>query len=288
MFVLANRIEGAPEPRILLLQDDHPVPLRFLNNVRYIAMMLSGKTALITGGGSGIGRATTIRFAEEGADVWIVGNDEATLCKTAEEIGPKCKVALCDVTDAARLSAIIDSLEQLDIVVSNAAVSFPSMLDEVTEAWRRMMEINLWGGVNVCLAGGRKMIRDGRGGRIITISSVLGQIAEQNSTAYGMAKAALIQFTKQLAIEWADHHILVNSVAPGVILTPMSFAGGSNETESDWFKQFYVHPDRPRIPLKRPGQPEEIAETILFFANPRNSYCTGQTLVSDGGLMSKF
>lgn len=251
-------------------------------------MILTGKTALITGGGSGIGRATAIRFAEEGAEVVIVGRNEAMLRETAEIVGPKCKVAVGDVSDAAILSELVDSLAQLDILVSNAAVSYPTPIDEVTEEWRRMVEINLWGSVNACLAGGRRMRREGRGGRIVIVSSILGQIAEVGSTAYGMAKAALNQFTRQLAVEWAAENILVNSVAPGFVVTPMSFVGGTNETESDWFKQFYSNAERPRIPLMRPGQPEEIAESVLFFANPRNTYCTGQTLVVDGGLTIKF
>ncbi|MFV0416718.1 MAG: SDR family NAD(P)-dependent oxidoreductase, partial [Chthoniobacterales bacterium] len=124
--------------------------------------------------------------------------------------------------------------------------------------------------------------------RIVIVSSILGGLAEPGSTPYGMAKAAINQLARQLAGEWAEHGILVNVVAPGFVETPMSFVSGSNELESEWCRQFYLNPERPRVPLLRPGQPEEIAEAVLFFANPRNTYTTGTTLTVDGGLTIKF
>lgn len=132
------------------------------------------------------------------------------------------------------------------------------------------------------------MIEQGSGGRIVIISSILSSIAEPGSTHYAMAKAALNQLGRQLAVEWAEYGILVNVIAPGFVLTPMSFASGANEFESDWFKEFFVNPKRPRVPLRRPGRPEEIAEAILFFANPRNTYCTGSVLSVDGGITVSF
>ena len=120
------------------------------------------------------------------------------------------------------------------------------------------------------------------------VSSILGELAEPGSTPYGMAKAAINQLARQLAGEWAVHGILVNVVAPGFVLTPMSMVSGQNELESDWCKQFFLNPERPRVPLLRAGEPGEIAEAILFFANPRNTYCTGAVLTVDGGLTIKF
>lgn len=251
--------------------------------------MLKGKTALVTGGGTGIGRATARRFSEAGADVWIVGRSQETLQETASLIGPTCHALVCDVSDAAELERVTESLPALDVLVSNAAVSFAiDALSGPPEEWRRMIEVNMWGTVNVCRAAGRRMIRDGREGRIVMVSSIHGELAEIGSTPYGMAKAAINQLARGLACEWAGHGILVNVVAPGFVLTPMSFSQGVNELESDWYKQFFLNPERPRIPLLRAGMPEEIAEAILFFANPRNSYCTGTTLTVDGGLSVKF
>jgi NAD(P)-dependent dehydrogenase (short-subunit alcohol dehydrogenase family) len=151
-----------------------------------------------------------------------------------------------------------------------------------------MLEVNLWGAVFSCRAAGAKMIRQREGGRIVITSSILGGIAEPGSAPYAMAKAALNQLGRQLAVEWAEHGILVNVVAPGCVHTPMSYVTGANEFESEWFKEFFINPKRPRLPLMRPARPEEIAEAILFFANPRNSYCTGSVLDVDGGLTVKF
>jgi len=252
-------------------------------------MMLQGKTALITGGGTGIGRATAQRFAEEGATVWLLGIDEASLIETQALIGSACHYRLCDVTDVDQLTAAIDDLDALDIAVSNAAVSYPTPLDiaDLSE-WRRLVEVNQWGPVHTSLIAGRHMQQRRIPGRILLVASILGHLAEPGSAAYGMAKGALHQFTRQLAVEWADHGILVNAVDPGAVLTPMSIVGGQNEYDSDWFHRFFINPARPRIPLRRPGRPEEIAEALLFLANPRNSYCTGHVLTVDGGLTATF
>jgi NAD(P)-dependent dehydrogenase (short-subunit alcohol dehydrogenase family) len=173
--------------------------------------------------------------------------------------------------------------------VANAGISNAvRLLEDSDSHWRQMLEVNMWGAVNTCRAGAARMIRDAKGGRIVIVSSILSGIAEPGSTHYAMAKAAINQLGRQLAVELADHNILVNMVAPGCVLTPMSYALGSNEYESEWFKEFFVNPKRPRIPLMRPAQPEELAESILFFANPRNSYCTGSLLVVDGGLTVRF
>ncbi len=252
-------------------------------------MLLTGKTCLITGGGTGIGRATAIRFMEEDAAVWIAGVDLDSLKRTAEEIGPQCIWRTCDVTQQEQIQNLIEEIPQLDVLISNAGISYPiDLLSDPLARWREMVEVNMWGGVLACRAAGQKMIRQGKGGRIVIISSILSALAEPGSTHYAMAKAALNQLGRQLAVEWAEHGILVNVVAPGCVQTPMSYAMGSNEFESEWFKEFFVNPKRPRLPLMRPGTPEEIAEAALFFANPRNSYCTGSVLVVDGGLTIKF
>lgn len=160
-------------------------------------MTLSGKTCLITGGGTGIGRATARRFAEEGAGVWVVGRSQKTLDETASLIGRNCTARVCDVADAAQLEGLMDSLPALDVLVSNAAVSFPvDPLADPIGQWRKMVEINMWGTVNACRAAGKRMIRDGRGGRIVIVSSILGELAEAGSTPYGMAKAAINQLAR--------------------------------------------------------------------------------------------
>lgn len=251
--------------------------------------MLADKTCLITGGGTGIGRAVAQRLVEEGSIVYVLGRSQKPLDETAAAIGSCCAPRVCDVTDTAQLESIIDSMPTLDVAISNAAVSFPvDPLADSMERWREMIEVNMWGTINTCRVAGKRMIRDGRGGRIVIVSSVLGELAEPGSTPYGMAKAAINQLARQLACEWAVHGILVNVVAPGFVLTPMSFSAGANELESKWCKQFFLNPERPRVPLLRAARPEEIAEAILFFARPRNTYCTGSVLTVDGGLSVKF
>lgn len=252
-------------------------------------MLLAGKMCLITGGGTGIGRATAFRFIEEGASVWIAGVDLDSLKRTAEESGPKCTWRPVDVTKQDQVQQVVEEMPRLDILVANAAISYAiDLLADPLERWRQMVEVNMWGAVFTCRSGGQKMIRQGQGGRIIIISSILSGIAEPGSTHYAMAKAALNQLGRQLAVEWAEHGILVNVVAPGCVHTPMSYVSGSNEFESEWFKEFFINPKRPRLPLMRPARPEELAEAVLFFANPKNSYCTGSVLNVDGGLTVKF
>ncbi|CAN5387319.1 SDR family oxidoreductase [soil metagenome] len=252
-------------------------------------MLLKGKTALITGGGTGIGRAAAIRLAEEGAEVWIAGPELSELKETCAQIGAAARPLSCDITDLVSLEHAIETPPHLDIVVGNAGVSFSTPLSRQAGAdWRRMAEVNQWGTANTCLLAGNRMIREGTSGRVVIVSSVLAGLAEAGSSAYGMAKAALNQLTRQLAVEWAIHGIAVNAVAPGTVQTSMSFVSGEDEYASEWFRKFYVNPERPRIPLRRPGQPEEIAEGILFLCNPRNSYCTGQILTIDGGLTITF
>jgi 3-oxoacyl-[acyl-carrier protein] reductase len=252
-------------------------------------MMLKDKTCLITGGGTGIGRAAAQRFAEEGARVWITGRQQKHLSETAAAIGAACTSRQGDVTDVETLRSIVHEMPALDVVVSNAAVSFPvDPLADSPDKWRQMLEVNLWGTVNVCRLAGERMIRQGTGGRIVIVSSILAELAEPGSAPYGMAKAAINQLARQLAVEWAAHRILVNVVAPGFVHTPMSYVSGVNELESEWCKTFFLNPRRPRVPLLRPGDPNEIAEAILFFANPRNTYCTGSVLTVDGGLTVSF
>lgn len=252
-------------------------------------MLLENKQVLITGGGSGIGRAAARRFIEEGASVHVVGNVAEALINTAAELGERCSWSECDVTRPEQIAAILDSLPPVDSLVCSAGISRQTPLEPGSDdAWQTVTDVNQWGTVHTCRAVGQRMIANKSGGSIVIISSILGSIAEAGSTGYAMTKAALNQLTRQLAVEWAPHKIRVNAVAPGAILTPMSFALGDNEWESEWFKRHFIAPDRPRIPLARPGKPEEVAEAILFLANPLNSYCTGQILTIDGGLTAKY
>jgi NAD(P)-dependent dehydrogenase (short-subunit alcohol dehydrogenase family) len=250
---------------------------------RRMNSMLLGKFALITGGGSGIGRAAALRFVEEGAAVFVVGRDAPHLDETCKLAGARCEARPCDISDERAFTKVIDDLPRIDILVNNAGVSFSwAAMNDSLDKWQRMIDINMKGSLYGSRAAARRMKQQGTGGRIVNVTSVHWTMAEVGSVHYGIAKAAVTQMTRGLAAEWAPHGILANTVAPGFVDTPMSRASGENELESAWFKQHYV--DRPRIPLRRAGKAEEIAEVILFCANPRNSYMTGAVLMVDGGL----
>jgi NAD(P)-dependent dehydrogenase (short-subunit alcohol dehydrogenase family) len=253
-------------------------------------MLLANQNVVITGGGSGIGKATARRFIEEGAAaVHIVGNNPSVLNAAAEELGPRCSWSECDVTEPQQIADVLTAIGTVDCLICCAGISLQTPLEPGDDsAWRRVTEVNQWGTVNSCRIVGQHMVDGNKGGAIVIVSSILADIAEIGSTGYAMTKAALNQLTRQLAVEWAANGIRVNAVAPGAILTPMSFALGENEFESEWFKKHFIAADRPRIPLGRPGRPEEVAEAILFLANPRNSYCTGHVLTIDGGLTIKY
>ena len=249
--------------------------------------ILEGKTALITGGGTGIGRAVAMRFAEEGAKVHVVGRREEPLRETARLIGAACTWQRGDISRQEEVESAIKALPRLDLLVNNAAAAFAldALKDDIAK-WKQMLDTNLMGPLYGCRAAGRKMVAQGGGGRIINVTSIHGALAEVGSVHYGTAKAAVNQMSRALANEWAPHGILVNVIAPGFVDTPMSRASGENELETDWFRDLYVK--RRKIPLARAGRPEEIAEAALFLANPRNSYMTGHVLTVDGGLSITF
>lgn len=241
-----------------------------------------GKQALVSGGGSGIGRAVALALAAEGARVRIVGRDEGNLAETAREGGGRIEPIRCDIGDAGRWRDVIASEPRLDILINNAAISLATdVFDPDETAWNRLFSINFQGTWQGCREAARVM-RAGGGGRIVNVTSVHGQLCERGSAAYGVAKAAVNQLTRCLAVELAPHGILVNAVAPGFVDTPMSRASGVNELETDWFRKGYL--ESGRIPLGRAAQPGEIAPAILFLAGPENSYVTGQIVTVDGGL----
>ena len=252
-------------------------------------MILENKHAIISGGGTGIGRATAVRFAEEGATVTIVGRREAPLRDTSALIGAACRFAVCDVADRPSWEKVIADCPRLDVLVNNAALCF--MVDALADdldPWQQLLSVNMYGYLHGCRAAGRKMAAAG-GGRIINVTSIQGKFAEAGSAHYGMAKGAVNQLTRCLAVEWAPHNILANAIAPGFVDTAMTREVGFDkidELETDLYKQFYV--GQRKIPMARAGQPEEIAEAALFLAHPRNSYMTGHVLVVDGGMTATF
>lgn len=246
---------------------------------------VSPQTVLITGAGSGIGAASARRLAAEG---WrVCGNDldEAALRTVMDALPGHDHMAFPGdygsehtATELTRL--IRDQWGRLDALVNCAGISEEhDAISSPLEDWRRCL--------NVMIDGAVRMVRTAvplmsSGGRIIHITSVHARVAWGNATSYAMAKAAIEQYCRGLAVELADRGILVNAIAPGFVDTPMSRATGINELESDWFKTNYVAGQH--LPLRRAARPEEISGVVCFLAGPDATYITGQVIVVDGGL----
>jgi NAD(P)-dependent dehydrogenase (short-subunit alcohol dehydrogenase family) len=253
---------------------------------------LQGKVALVTGAGRGIGRAVAAAFVREGAAVMIAdlpGSDGAATAEALAAGGGRASYIPADVTqDAERMAAAaVAEFGGLDILVNNAGIFYNAdALATPIDDWRKAFDVIFYGSLHCCRAAGRIMVEQGRGGRIVNISSVNAFLGMAQSSHYNTAKGAVDQLTRCLAVEWAAHGILVNSVAPGYVDTVMSIVDGVNELDTPDFQEFYVR--RRKIPLARAAQPEEIAEAVLFLASPRCTYITGHSLVVDGGLSITF
>ena len=238
--------------------------------------------ALISGGGTGIGRAAALALAEQGAQVLVIGQHEEPLQEVVGHFPDRIRAEVCDVSDTAAWTSLIAAEADLDILVNNAAVSVPTdIFDPEDPSWQAVLSVNFQSALHGSRAAAAIMRMRG-GGRIVNITSIHGGLCELKNSAYGVGKAALNQLTRCLAVELGTYGILVNAVAPGFVDTPMSRATGVNELETDWFRNNFVA--NGRIPLRRAAQPEEIAQAILFLASPANTYITGHVLTADGGL----
>ena len=251
--------------------------------------MASRRRVLVSGASSGIGKATAIRFAEEGWDVCLSARRESLLNEIRESL-PEGDHLVCagDISDPVVIEALGATVQnrwgRLDALINSAGVSLGAhSVDSLIAEWRRPLDMMVNGAVNLTRTGVPLMTE---GGRIIHITSIHGERGENLASAYSMAKAAVNQYCRVLAIELAPRDILVNAIAPGFVDTPMSVTDGVNELETEWFRQNYV--EGHHLPLKRAGRPEEIAGVAYFLAGPDASYITGQVLTVDGGLTITF
>lgn len=252
-------------------------------------MLRKPKYVIVTGASSGIGWATATRFAQEGSNVCLVARRESLLEELRASLPTGNHLVISGSYDDPQTInridyAVSESWGQVDVLVNNAGVFMAADAVESTlEEWRKPFDLMVNGAVLMTRMAARWM---SNGGRIIHVTSIHGERAEKGSSAYAMAKAAINQYCRSLALELAQRDILVNAIAPGFIDTPMSVVNGVNELESEWFRQNYV--EGHHLPLKRAGTPEEIAGVAYFLAGPDASYLTGQVITVDGGLTITF
>ncbi len=244
---------------------------------------LQGKTALVTGGSSGNGRAIARRFAEEGANITVAdvredprmgGEPTHDLIETE---GGNAQFVHCDVSSIDDLHAAVDATVEafgsLDVMVNNAGVERQKPVEDVTEEdYEWLMDINLKGVFFGCQAAVEVMREQDEGGSIINMSSIGGIRGLNNSSLYCTSKGGVTNLTRELAVEHGEYDVRVNALNPGFIETAMTMEDG--DTAGSILDQ---------TPLRRSGQPEEVADAALFLASDESSFVTGHNLVMDGG-----
>lgn len=251
------------------------------------ARRLDGKVALITGSDSGIGQATAVEFAKEGADIvvnYLSDADGAEETRKAVEAeGRRALVVQCDVSDENQVEAMFDRAVQtfgtLDILMNNAGVdaSGKKVAELPTEVWDKAIRTNVYGYFFCCRRFAQLRIAAGGGGKIVNVASVHEDVPNPGGADYDCSKGAIRMLTRTLALELAPHKVNVNGLAPGMVLTPFNQAAIDDPKLLDEQVQ--------SIPWKRAAEPAEIARLAVFLASPDADYVTGATYVMDGGLM---
>ena len=240
-------------------------------------------TAIVTGGSSGIGKATSVAFAQAGYDVGITYlHNEQGVEEVLEEIRAEGRTAAAeqlDLTEPERgpgvIQSLVDGLGGCDAFVNNAGSGHDDGFLELSlKDWQSVIDIDLTGAFLCCQAAAKHMVESNTQGSITNVTSIHEHVPLSNSSAYCAAKGGLGLLTKVMAVELAEKGIRVNSVAPGEIATKMT---GAEDTDPQT-------EERDMIPVGRPGHAREIADTVVFVASPQASYLTGASLIVDGGL----
>ncbi len=249
----------------------------------FAATALQDQVAIVTGGGTGIGRVIAREMAKIGAHIVVASRNPEHVNPAAEEIQQLGRQGLAVIVDVrvpeqvdAMVEAAMDKFGRIDILVNNHGALFQCAVEDLSPGgWNAIIGINLTGVFLCSRAVGKVMIQQQRG-KIVNIVSIAGLHGSPMTAPYGAAKAGVINFTKSLAMEWSKHNIYVNAVAPGPILT---------ESGRDllWASPELQEKVRQQVPLKRYGEPEEVANAVIFLASEASSYITGETLYVDGG-----
>ena len=248
---------------------------------------LGGKTALVTGGGTGIGQGMAIALAQGGADVIVASRNPSHLKDTISQIeilGRKCLGLSVDVRDVSQIYGMVEkSLEvfgKIDILVANAGVNRRILAVDVSEEdWHYIVDTNLKGAFFTCQAVAKQMIPRKKG-KIITIGSLTAFMGYPKVGPYAACRGGIVQLTKVMAVEWAPYNINVNTVSPGWYNTPLTAAVFE---DPNWVKR-----TSHRIPLGRTGTPEDLAGIVVFLASDASDYVTGEMIFVDGGIKAGY
>lgn len=239
-------------------------------------MLLEGKTAIVTGGSSGIGKAITAAYIEEGAAVVIASLSEAKGRAVADDLG--CTHVQADVREYNQIETLVettvDEYGQLDVMVNNAGIASDTTVKEMElDEWRNVVQTDLDGVMHGTKAALPSL--EESNGCIINTASIYGLVGGRGAAAYSAAKGGVVNFTQQVAVDYADKGVRVNSICPGFVETPMT----EDLLERDTFYSYV----RDETPMDRPAQPEEIAPLAVFLASDGASYMTGANVPIDGG-----
>jgi dihydroanticapsin dehydrogenase len=252
---------------------------------------VAGKLALVTGAGTGIGRAVCIRLAEEGAEVVVTSRTAGHVAETCAEVEAACgrrpDSHVLDVTDREAVERVVEDVARrsghIDVVSNNGGLDFahaPSIGEVSDEEWEHVFRVNMTGIFYVCRAAIPHMPD---GGSIVNMASINSFIAWENDAPYSATKGALMQFTRGLALDLAAKGIRANCVCPGVIDTPLTDSFLERAPDRDAMRAQY----EAAAPLKRMGTAREIANCVLFLASDESSFVTGTGLVADGGTIAR-
>lgn len=253
---------------------------------------LLNKKIVVTGGSRGIGAGIVKRLFNEGAEIIIADIKEDLAKKLIEDLDTRKVIFFqTDLSEENEIIKLIDFTKShwgsMDILINNAGIEDGFMLpDQSYEKYRRTMKVNL-DAPFLCSKYSLPLLEKSNSARIIMISSIQGVRGYKGNISYNTAKGGLINMTRVLAVELAEKNILVNSVAPGFINTPMSvMKDGNLEWDTDWFKDVYLKYEK--LPMGRYGHPDDIAGAVYFFCSEDSKYVTGQTLLVDGGVSVTF
>jgi len=250
--------------------------------MKYQGFDLTGKTIMVTGAGTGIGKAMAVGLAQAGADLVLIGRRSAPLKEVEKEIlaqGVKALVLPGDISNlgfqAEAVSKTMKAFGKIDVLINNAAVLFKGPIEQTTEeVWDTTIDINLKGNFFLSLAVGKEMIKRKKG-KIINILSNCSFVAEHGIGAYCISKGGLLMVTRCLATEWGPYGIQVNGIGPAFVRTPMNDPVLADPHFVEWSTN--------RIPLHRMGHPDELAGAAIYMASDASSFVNGAVLMVDGG-----